>query len=253
MGLKPVAEIMFADFAGVCFDGIANEMAKYRYMTGGQVTVPATVRLGNGAGAGFAAQHSQACENWFLGIAGLKIAVPATPADMYGLLRGAIEDPDPVLVFEHKALFNAKGPLWPTAAAIPLGRADTVRPGSDVTLLATQLMRHRAEAACELAADRGYSVELIDPRTLVPLDFDTITESVGRTNRLVIAQEASVAGSWGASLVAELTREHFEWLDAPPAIVGTDDTPVPYNGALESGWLPSAERIADQIRATCEF
>jgi pyruvate dehydrogenase E1 component beta subunit len=172
---------------------------------------------------------------------------------MYGLLRGAIEDPDPVLVFEHKALFNVKGPLPAGAAATPLGQAETVRHGSDVTLVATQLMRRRAEEACELAAQRGYSVELIDPRTLVPLDLDTITESVGRTNRLVVAQEASVAGSWGASLVAELMREHFEWLDAPPAIVATEDTPVPYSGVLESDWLPSAERIAAQIRETCEF
>ena len=253
MGLKPVAEIMFADFAGVCFDGIANEMAKYRYMTGGQVTVPVTVRLGNGAGAGFAAQHSQTCENWFLGIAGLKIAVPATPADMYGLLRGAIEDPDPVLVFEHKNLYNVKGAPPERAAALPLGRAAVVRSGDDATLVATQLMRHRAEEAAELLAGEGYSIELIDPRTLVPLDMKTITESVGRTNRLVVAQEASIAGSWGASLVAELTREHFEWLDAPPAIVATDDTPVPYAGTLESEWLPSTERIADAVRATCEF
>jgi acetoin:2,6-dichlorophenolindophenol oxidoreductase subunit beta len=253
MGLKPVAEIMFADFAGVCFDGIANEMAKYRYMTGGQVTVPVTVRLGNGAGAGFAAQHSQTCENWFLGVAGLKIAVPATPADMYGLLRGAIEDPDPVLVFEHKHLFNAKGELAGDAAAAPLGRASVVRSGDDVTLVATQLMRHRAEEAAELLAAEGYSVELIDPRTLVPLDADTITASVGRTRRVVVAQEAAIAGSWGASLVAELVHEHFEWLDAPPAIVATEDTPVPYSAPLESDWLPSTERIAEAVRATCEF
>jgi pyruvate dehydrogenase E1 component beta subunit len=252
MGLKPVAEIMFADFAGVCFDGIANEMAKYRYMTGGQVTVPVTVRLGNGAGAGFAAQHSQTCENWFLGIAGLKIAVPATPADMYGLLRAAIEDPDPVLVFEHKNLFNAKGELPAEPGPTPLGKASVVRRGDDVTLVATQLMRHRAEQAAELLAGE-YSVDLIDPRTLVPFDMGTISESVGRTNRLVVAQEAAVAGSWGASLVAELMREHFEWLDAPPAIVAAEETPVPYSATLEAEYLPSAERIAATVRATCEF
>jgi acetoin:2,6-dichlorophenolindophenol oxidoreductase subunit beta len=253
MGLKPVAEIMFADFAGVCFDGIANEMAKYRYMTGGQVTVPMTVRLGNGAGAGFAAQHSQACENWFLGVAGLKIVVPATPADVYTLLRGSIEDPDPVLFFEHKNLFNQKGDLPVDAIAEPLGRASVVRGGEHVTVLATQLMLHRALEAAEALAADGLSVEVIDPRTLVPLDLETISESVGRTRRLVVAQEASIGGSWGASIVAELVNEHFEWLDAPPRVVATPETPVPYSGALEQDWLPSTARIATAIAATCEF
>jgi acetoin:2,6-dichlorophenolindophenol oxidoreductase subunit beta len=253
MGLKPVAEIMFADFAGVCFDGIANEMAKYRYMTGGQVTVPMTVRLGNGAGAGFAAQHSQACENWFLGIPGLKIVVPATPADVYTLLRGSIEDPDPVLFFEHKNLFNLKGELPDDHRPEPLGKASVVRSGEHATLVATQLMRHRAVEAAEALAGEGYSVEVIDPRTLVPLDLETITESVGRTARLVVAQEACIAGSWGASIVAELVNEHFEWLDAPPRIVGTKDTPVPYSRALEEEWLPSRGDIADAVRETCDF
>jgi pyruvate/2-oxoglutarate/acetoin dehydrogenase E1 component len=253
MGLKPVAEIMFADFAAVCFDGLVNEMPKYRYMTGGQVSVPVTVRLGNGAGAGFAAQHSQACENWFLGVSGLKIAVPGTPADMYALLRAAIEDPDPVLVFEHKNLFNLKGPL-PDPDRLPgLGVAEIVRPGEHVTVLATQAMRHRALEAAELLAAEGVSAEVIDPRTLVPLDLETLSESLARTNRLVVVQESTVAGSWGASVVAELLRDCFELLDAPPCIVTSDDTPIPYNGALEAAWLPSPERIAERVRATCEF
>jgi acetoin:2,6-dichlorophenolindophenol oxidoreductase subunit beta len=253
MGLRPIAEIMFADFAGVCFDGIANELPKYRYMTGGQVTLPVTIRLGNGAGAGFGAQHSQSVENWFLNIPGLKIAVPGTPADMYGLLRGAIQDPNPVLVFEHKHLFNLKGELPAGVGAIPLGKAEVVRAGRDVTLVATQLMRHRALEAADRLAGEGLEVEVIDPRTLVPLDMDTIGASVDRTNRLVIAQECSNDGSWGATLVARLMVDRFESLDAPPLLVGGDDAPIPYAGPLEELWLPSADRIVDGVRRTLEY
>ncbi|HWV86610.1 MAG TPA: alpha-ketoacid dehydrogenase subunit beta [Capillimicrobium sp.] len=252
-GLRPVAEIMFADFAGVCFDGIVNELAKYRYMTGGQVDVPATIRLGNGAGAGFAAQHSQSVENWFLNVPGLKIAVPGTPADAYGLLRAAIRDPDPVLVFEHKHLFNHKGEVADTAEVVELGRAEVVRAGDDVTLVATQLMRHRAVEAAELLAGEGVSVEVIDPRTLVPLDVETIGASLDRTNRLVIAQECTHDGSWGASLVSRLMADRFEMFDAPPLLVGGDETPIPYAGPLEDLWVPSAERIADGVRRTLAF
>jgi pyruvate dehydrogenase E1 component beta subunit len=252
-GLRPIAEIMFADFAGVCFDGIANELAKYRYMTGGQVDVPATIRLGNGAGAGFAAQHSQSVENWFLNVAGLKIAVPATAADAYGLLRTAIADPDPVLVFEHKHLFNHKEELSGELAPVPFGVAEVVRVGDDVTLVATQLMRHHAVEAAELLAGEGVSVEVIDPRTLVPLDAQAIGASLDRTNHLVVAQECTHDGSWGASLVARMMRDHFESLDAPPLIVGGDETPIPYAGGLEELWIPSAERIADGVRRTLAY
>jgi acetoin:2,6-dichlorophenolindophenol oxidoreductase subunit beta len=252
-GLRPIAEIMFADFAGVCFDGIANELAKYRYMTGGQVTVPATIRLGNGAGAGFAAQHSQSVENWFLNVPGLKIAVPGTPADAYGLLLSAIRDPDPVLVFEHKHLFNHKGEIDDVPAAVDLGVADVVRRGDDLTLVATQLMRHRAVEAAELLAGEGVEVEVIDPRTIVPFDYETVGESVDRTSRLVIAQECSHGGSWGATVVARLMADRFESFDAPPLLVGGDDTPIPYAGGLEELWIPSVERIADGVRRTLAY
>jgi len=251
-GLRPIAEIMFADFAGVCFDGIANELAKYRYMTGGQVDVPATIRLGNGAGAGFAAQHSQSVENWFINVPGLKIAVPGTPADAYGLLRTAIADPDPVLVFEHKHLFNHKDEVG-ELAPVPFGVAEVVRSGDDATLVATQLMRHRALEAAELLAGEGVSAEVIDPRTLVPLDAETIGASLDRTNHLVVAQECTHDGSWGASLVSRMMRDHFESLDAPPLIVGGDETPIPYAGGLEELWIPSAERIADGVRRTLAY
>jgi acetoin:2,6-dichlorophenolindophenol oxidoreductase subunit beta len=252
-GLRPLAEIMFADFAGVCFDQIATELAKYRYMTDGQVTLPVTIRMANGAGAGFGAQHSQAAENWFLNVPGLKIVVPATPADAYGLLRAAVEDPDPVLYFEHKGLFNTKGELADAPPRVELGRAEVVRRGDRVTVVATQLMRHRAlEAAATLAAE-GIDVELIDPRTLVPLDLETIGASVDRTNLLVVVQEAPPGGSWGASLITALLQDRFEMLDAPPLLIATDETPVPYAGPLEAAHLPSAERIADGIRRTVAY
>jgi acetoin:2,6-dichlorophenolindophenol oxidoreductase subunit beta len=251
-GLRPIAEIMFADFAAVCFDGIANELAKYRYMTGGQVSVPATIRMGNGA-AGFAAQHSQSVENWFLNVVGLKIVVPATAADAYGLLRAAIQDPDPVLFFEHKHLFNRKEEVGDELAVVPLGKAEVVRSGKHVTVVGTQLMRHRALEAADILAAEGIEVEVIDPRTLVPLDLETIGQSLDRTNHLVIAQECTHDGSWGASIVARLMAARFESFDAPPLIVGGDETPVPYAAPLEDLWVPSAARIADGVRLTLAY
>ena len=247
-GLRPIAELMFADFAAVCFDQIANQLAKYRYMTGGQVTVPVTVRLANGAGAGFGSQHSQTVENWFMNVPGLKIAVPGSPEDAYGLLRAAVEDDDPVLYFEHKAMLNLKGELSDTAGPFELGRAAVVREGSDATVVATQLMRVRAEEAAEALGQEGISVELIDPRTLVPLDLETIRASVERTGRLVVVQESSEAGSWGATIVARLMADSFDSFDAPPVLVSGDDTPVPYAGVMEQAWIPSAERIGTAVR-----
>jgi len=252
-GLKPVAEIMFGDFAATCFDGIVNELPKYRYMTGGQVTLPVTIRMTVGAGGGFGAQHSQAVENWFLSIPGLKLVVPATPADAYGLLRAAIRDPDPVLYFEHKGLYNLKGELSGDGAPLALGSADVARAGEDVTVVATQAMRHRALAAADALADEGISVEVIDPRTLVPLDLNAIRASVDRTNRLVVVQEAAFAGTWGASLIAKVVQDGFESLDAPPRLVAAEDTPIPYAEALEDAWLPSVDDIAAAVRATAAF
>jgi pyruvate/2-oxoglutarate/acetoin dehydrogenase E1 component len=247
-GLRPIAELMFADFAGVCFDQIANQLAKYRYMTGGQVTVPVTVRLANGAGAGFGAQHSQTVENWFINIPGLKIAVPGSPADAYTLLRAAVDDDDPVLFFEHKAMLNQKGELPEGGGPFELGRASVVRAGSDVTVVATQLVRVRAEEAADRLAAEGISVELIDPRTLVPLDLEALRASVERTTRLVVVQEAPATGSWGVTVAARLLEESFDAFDAPPVLISGDDTPVPYAGPMEQAWIPSAERIETTIR-----
>jgi acetoin:2,6-dichlorophenolindophenol oxidoreductase subunit beta len=252
-GLRPVAEIMFADFAGVCFDSIANELAKYRYMTGGQVTLPVTIRMGSGAGAGFAAQHSQSCENWFLNVPGLRMVAPATPADAYGLLRAAIEDPDPVLFFEHKQLFNHKGALPEDAPVLPIGLADVVRTGEHVTVVSTQVLRFRAEDVAEQLAGEGISVEVIDPRTIAPLDAATIAESVVKTGRLLVLQESAPDGSWGASLISSVVQEHFEYLDAPPRLLAGDTTPIPYAENLERAAIPSMERIADAVRAVAAY
>jgi acetoin:2,6-dichlorophenolindophenol oxidoreductase subunit beta len=253
-GLRPIAEIMFADFAGVCFDQIANQVAKYRYMTGGQVRVPLTIRMSNGAGGGFGSQHSQATENWFLNVPGLKIVVPGTVEDMYGLLRSAVREDNPVIVFEHKNLFAVKGEV-PTGsdAIIPLGQAAVVRRGNDATIVATQQMRHRAvEAAERLSAD-GLEVTVIDPRTLVPFDEASVVRSLQETSRLVVVQESPPGGSWGASLVARMTTLHFELFDAPPLLISADETPIPYADALEHAWLPSADRIATEVGHLCRY
>lgn len=251
-GLRPVAEIMFSDFAGVCFDGIANELPKLRYMTGGQLTMPVTIRLTNGA-AGFAAQHSQPVENWFLNIPGLKLALPATPADAYGLLRGAIDDPNPVLVFEHRRLLGLKGELADDPQPAALGRAEVVRGGTHVTVVAAQLMRHRALEVAERLAGDGIEAEVIDPRTLVPFDDASVIESLERTNRLVVVQEAPPGGSWGASLISRVCGSQFELLDAPPALIAADETPIPYAEALEEAWLPGFDQIEAGIRETVAF
>lgn len=252
-GLRPVAEIMFADFAGVCFDQIANQLAKYRYMTGGQVTLPVTVRMANGAGSGFAAQHSQAAENWFLNIPGLKIVVPGTVPDLYGLMRAAIRDDSPVLFFEHKNLFAVKGMIPDSGELVPIGLADVVRTGPDVTIVATQQMRHRAVEAAGLLAADGIEATVIDPRTLVPFDDRTVVASLQQTSRLAVIQEAPPPGSWGSSLIARIASHHFELLDAPPLLIAADETPIPYAGNLEEAWLPGVERIVAEITKQCAY
>jgi pyruvate dehydrogenase E1 component beta subunit len=248
-GLRPVAEVMFADFAGVCHDQIVNQLAKYRYMSGGQARVPVTVRMANGGGVGFAAQHSQSVENWFLNVPGLKICVPATPADAYGLLKAAIRDDNPVLFFEHKRLYAERGHVPEEEAVVELGRAEIVRPGSDVTVVATQLMRHRALEAAGVLAGEGVDVELIDPRTLSPLDLGTIHDSVRKTGRLVCVQECPPHGSWGATVAAAVAEAAWDSLDARPRLVSGDETPIPYAAPLEDAWLPSTDRILASLRS----
>jgi pyruvate dehydrogenase E1 component beta subunit len=243
-GLRPVVELMFADFAAVCFDQIANQLAKYRYMTGGQVDVPVTIRMANGASLGFGAQHSQTVENWFLNVTGLVLVAPSTPQDMYSLLRASIQSPDPVLVFEHKGLYNAKGPVERTAPSEPLGRAATLRHGGDVTIVGTQLMAARAVAAADELASRGVEADVIDLRTLAPMDADAVLESVTRTRSLVVVQEGPLAGGWAATLLARVVTAGPD-LAGPPIVVASQDAPVPYATGLEAAWLPSVERIVE--------
>ena len=243
-GLRPVAELMFADFAGVTFDQIANQLAKYRYMSAGQYRLPVTIRLANGVGGGFAAQHSQSAENWFLHIPGLKIVTPSTPADMYGLLRAAIADDDPVLVFEHKGLFNVKGDIG--TERIALGQANVARPGDDITIVAAQLMFHRALEASDALQAQGISAEVIDPRTLVPFDDVTVQRSLTRTSRLMVVQEGPAGGGWGSDLIARLMQDAWQLFDAPPRLVCSPSTPVPYAANLEAAWLPSVDEITRQ-------
>jgi len=251
MGLRPIAEIMFADFAGVAFDQIANQLAKYRYMTGGQVTLPVTIRFASGAGAGFGSQHSQATENWFLNVPGLKLAVPGTVNDVYWLLRAAIRDDNPVLVFEHKNLMGQRGVI--SEQPVPLGEAEVVRQGKDVTIVAAQQMRHVAAEAAERLAGEGVEATLIDPRTIVPFDIASVAGSLEQTARLVVVQESPPGGSWGATLVSRIATEHFELLDAPPALVSADNTPIPFAGNLEEAWLPSADRVVDEVRRLMKY
>jgi acetoin:2,6-dichlorophenolindophenol oxidoreductase subunit beta len=256
MGLRPIAEIMFADFAGVCFDQIVNSLAKYRYTTGGQVSAPVTIRMANGAGAGFGPQHSQPAENWFLNVPGIKLVAPGTVEDLYGLLRSAIQDDDPVIVFEHKNLFSVKGRISSDAELaphVPIGVAEVVREGTDVTLVALQQMRHRAVEAAEQLERDGISVAVIDPRTITPFDLNTVLASLRTTSRVVIVQEGSAPGSWGASLLSTLACEHFELFDAPPHLVCSDHVPVPYGAQMEAAWLPDRDRITAAVRSVMTY
>src|SRR5882762_51688 len=212
-GLKPVLEIMFIDFATLSMDCLVNQAAKYRYMSGGQLTVPLVVRTQAGAAGGAAAQHSQSLEAWFIHVPGLVVVAPSTPADAKGLLTSAIRDDNPVIFLEHKVLYAQKGPVPEPAYAIPLGKADVKRAGTDVTVIATQVMVQRALAAADELAGDGISVEVIDPRTLAPLDEATILSSVEKTGRLVIAHEAVKRGGFGAEVAALVSEKALDWLD----------------------------------------
>ncbi|MAP64299.1 MAG: alpha-ketoacid dehydrogenase subunit beta [Microbacterium sp.] len=253
-GLRPVAEVMFADFAAVCFDQIVNQVAKYRYMSGGQLSVPLVIRMSNGAGAGFGAQHSQPAENWFLNVPGLKIVTPGTVEDLFGLMLAAVEDDDPVLFFEHKNLFAVKGQVPAIGGApIPLGRASVVRRGGDVTIVANQQMRHVSLAAADELAREGIQATVIDPRTLVPFDDATVLDSLRETSRLVVVQEAPPDGSWGASLISRVVSKNLELIDAPPALVAAEEIPVPYAAAMEERWLPRASDVVSAVQRAVAY
>jgi len=250
-GLKPIAEIMFSDFLAVCWDIVANEMAKMRYMTDGQFTMPVVIRTANGAGSRFGAQHSQAVENWAMMIPGLKVVAPAFPADVKGLLAAAIRDPDPVLFFEQKSLYSLKGEVPDGEYIDQLGKAKVLRRGKDCTIVALALMVHKAlDAAAILEKEYGISATVVDLRSLVPLDTQTILTEVAATGRLITVEENPRLCGWGAEIAFIVADECFWDLDCPIHRITTPHIPLPAADLLEDNTIPSVERIVREIRQT---
>lgn len=249
LGYRPVVEIMFADFLGVCYDQIVNSIAKHRFMSGGRMDVPLVIRAIGGGGLRFGAQHSQTAETWFMPVPGLKIVAASSPNEIYGMLKAAIRDPDPVLVIEHKALLGVKGPVYVGPDNLrPLKGASMLRPGDKATVVASLGMVPRALAAAEILAGEGCEVEVFDLRAIRPIDASDIVESVKRTNRLLTVEEISLVGGWGAEICARVTADAFEYLDAPPARLGLPEHPLPYSPPLEDAAIPTAETIAAALR-----
>ena len=247
-GLRPVVEIMYLDFLGVCFDQLLNQAAKLPFMTGGAADMGLTVRTQFGAGRSSGSQHSQSLEALLAHIPGLTVVMPSTPADTYGLLRAAIQDPNPVVFIENRLLYGMKGPQPAADYLVPIGRSAVVRPGTDVTVVSVSRMVHEATAAAEEVAADGISVEVVDLRTVAPLDLAPVLESVGKTSRLLIAHEAVVPFGIGAEIAATVARDGFWTLDAPIERVGAAATPPPYAPELEQAWLPGRAEIAAAIR-----
>ncbi|MFG2005523.1 alpha-ketoacid dehydrogenase subunit beta [Spirillospora sp. NPDC048911] len=252
-GLRPVAEIMFSDFLACCWDYLANEIPKVRYMTGGQVTVPLVVRTANGGGLGFGAQHSQAVENWALAVPGLKIAAPSTAADVIGLMAAAIRSDDPVVFFEHKGLLAAEGPLPDGGHVVELGRAAVPRAGDDLTIVALASTVPTALAAADRLAARDIDAEVIDLRCLVPLDMAAVLASVGRTARLLIVEENPYQGGWGATVASIVADEGFELLDAPVRRVAAACVPLPFADALEDEVIPTVDKVIEAAQALVRY
>jgi pyruvate dehydrogenase E1 component beta subunit len=250
-GLIPIAEIMFSDFFAVCWDMIANEIAKARYMCAGQLALPLVIRTANGSGARFGAQHSQSVENWAMAVPGLKVVAPATPADMKGLMAAAVRDPDPVIVFEHKGLFATKGEVPDGEHVDRLGTARVLRTGGDVTLVALAAMVPRALAAAALLQrDHGIAATVVDVRSLVPLDTQTILAEVSRTGRLYTVEENPRLCGWGAEIASIVAEECFYDLDGPIVRITTPHVPLPAADALEDHAVPSVARIVDTVVRT---
>jgi pyruvate/2-oxoglutarate/acetoin dehydrogenase E1 component len=251
-GMRPVAEIMYVDFTPLAMDQIANQGAKNRYMFGGHTTVPMVIRTEGGAGRCIAAHHSQSLEALWLHFPGIYVVMPATPYDAKGLLKAAIRDDNPIMFIEHKMLYKEKGPVPEEDYIIPLGVADVAREGTDVTVVAYSRMRFRALEAAERLAKEGISVEVIDPRTLKPLDLETITNSVKKTGRLVGVTEAYKTGSFISELFTLVGETVFDYLDAPMLRVTAEDVPVPMSEPLEAAAIPSTERIVAAIRQAAQ-
>ncbi|HJX47676.1 MAG TPA: alpha-ketoacid dehydrogenase subunit beta, partial [Gaiellaceae bacterium] len=248
-GMRPVLEIMFIDFITLALDQLFNGAAKAHFMSGGQLTVPLVLRTQGGAGQRGAAQHSQSMESWLTHVPGLKVVMPSRAADAAGLLASAIADPNPVVYIENKTLYFRSGEVPEPAAAVPIGKAATLREGGDVTIVALSSLVHDAlEAANRLAAEDGIEAEVIDPRTLVPLDIEAIVESVKRTGRLVVAHEAVEHGGFGAEIAAQVQRAAFDYLDAPIVRVGAPFAPIPFSAPLEDAYLPGADDVVAAVR-----
>lgn len=253
-GMRPIAEIMFSDFLAVCWDIVANEIAKSRYMTAGQMSFPLVIRTANGGGSRFGAQHSQSVENWAMMVPGLKVVAPSTAGDVIGLLAASVRDPDPVLFFEHKSCYPMKFdvPEYDGDLVDELGVAKVVRPGTDVTVVALGLMVHRALAAADELAGDGIDAEVIDVRSLVPLDTATILDSVARTSRLVTVEENPRLCGWGAEIASIVADEAFWDLDGPIVRITTPHVPLPAADSLEDVTIPSVERVVDTIRTSLD-
>jgi pyruvate dehydrogenase E1 component beta subunit len=248
-GLRPVVEIMFIDFMGVCMDELFNQAAKMRYMFGGKAKVPMVVRTPCGGGMTASAQHSQCIEAWFTHIPGIKTIMPSTPADAKGLMAAAIRDDNPVMYIEHKQLLAMSGEVPEGEYVIPLGKADIKRAGSDVTIVAWSWMVHKALAAAEQLAKEGISAEVVDLRTLVPLDKECILQSVAKTNRLVVVNEAVRTSGFAGEIAAIVVEEGFDLLDAPIVRVTALDIPVPFNAKLEAVYLPNETKIIAAVKS----
>ncbi len=247
--MRPVAEIMFGDLITLAMDQVCNQAAKMRYMFGGQTSVPLVIRTVFGGGKNIASHHSQSLEAWFMHTPGLKIAVPAFAYDVKGLIKTAVRDPDPVMFFEHKLVYDKKEEVPEEEYLIPFGQARVRREGDDVTVWGTFLMLHKALEVAEGLAKEGISVEVIDPRTLAPLDKTTLINSVKKTGRLVLVTEETRTGATTAEVAALVQEEAFDWLDAPIKRVNAPDTPVPFSPPLEQFFIPDNKRIAEAIRS----
>jgi pyruvate dehydrogenase E1 component beta subunit len=247
VGLRPIVEIMFMDFLGVCMDVIVNQAAKNKYMFGGKAVVPLTIQTFGGAGGGSAAQHSQSLEAWFCHVPGMKVLMPASPYDAKGLTIAAVRDPNPVMVVHTKSLLGLQGEVPEGMYETPIGVARTVREGSNLTLVATGRMVREALTAAETLAAEGIDAEIVDPRTLQPLDIGAITSSVQKTHRCLVVHEAVRFGGIGGEIVAQVQEEAFDYLDAPIGRVGAPFSPVPA-GSLEKHWMPNANTIVEEAR-----
>jgi pyruvate dehydrogenase E1 component beta subunit len=249
-GMRPVVEVMYEDFLTLACEQIVNQAAKHRYMSGGQLKVPLTVRTQGGAGWSPGAQHAQQLEGWFVHIPGLKVVFASTPTDARGLLYSSIYDDNPVLFFEHRTLYGLKEEVPDELEPIPLGQARVHREGEDVTVIATGRLVHEALAAAKDAEEEGVSVEVVDPRTLLPLDEKALVASVKKTNRCVVAHEAVTRMGFGAEVAAVVQHQAFDWLDAPVERVGAKFTPIPFAPAMEEWVVPHAHDVLEAIRRT---